>query len=486
MVPGNRFDHAVSRVCVDFYFKHTQIQTVSNTIIHVDIHVCLLLTDQTMMSDAEICPECGEKAVVNDDYEGVGKVCTECGYVQSAQSLSQAQHEDIGYQNSSKLHSNLVETGKHFHYDRKQIAKGLTKCIKMVKNMCQTVKFSREMCVATEELIKRVYTVKEFVNLYMTTKNLICHCCVYIVGRQFSYIFTIKEFCKMFKIEDTKAFMKRYRSVLKAFDIQLPAQTMKLFLRQHCTVANLGPSMSVIAEQIIDICDKKMTSLQTDRDGVGISALYFAWMTTLSEEEISKSSLATFCEKFNLRFNKYWEKKFLSMRATMIEVAKNLPWAPKKLPKYYAILNMTDILKYQKTLAMQSAIFDSSDEEDNQPICVNYFKTKCTCISSNEAIDSSAEHSGEILGCEQDSNPESSEESRGQKRKATVDSDDCDDGDFPKKFKKVPCNVCPGYRLIINDSEQQEEKALQDIEDNLDEYIRSDNEVQEILKITGK
>lgn len=404
------------------------------------------------MTEIRSCPVCGENAIV-DDVSGEHNitVCGECGSILSEFNLTNDGATEVGYQHEGNTVDNFYAIAPKYTGNsiKEYETKGKVMGKKIAKNACIVLNFTRDMTEYACNLYCEVFVDKDFHIRSLDSKKYVSYACVYIAIRFFDRPVTLKEFCGIFKLPVHKvaAFMK---VVLRIKKITLPHQSIAALTVHILTKAKLC-HLQVTVLQILQICDKLWLSTGRHRDSLITAAVYCAWVA--DDVMCNKSvTLKDFCKRYSFDFTITVKKRLKEMKDILSALTQKLPWALHKGRREFVFVNLIDTLKYQKSLihASEHSILveetDSTEEESSEEKEPGSIKNKRKCDD--------LEKENQVF--------------------------------LPPSCKKSKSNTDTSLQLVENPVKtviSENGEFDENTEHDLDKYIRSKEEIEEIVRM---
>jgi len=404
------------------------------------------------MASPAVCPVCNEAAVIVDtSREEECSVCAECGTVVEEHVFTSKTPVWIneGYQHVSDLHKNAPKHLKHIHAAVEP--EGLVKGRKRAKQIAGRFMSNSEMVSAAVSFYEKAYYNPDFKHILVSNKIILSDCCVFIVGRQnYSELpLTMKEFC-LLTHQSIYEFAAIYKQLLTTYDIKLPHQSMGCVIGYYMSKAKFQRETMDLVTDIVSLCQENLLKSSSHRDILVMVASYIAWTSqNLTENKGKVLSLKQFMSKFNFTYSKSVSTRLKEVTDVLTKVGQNLPWAAQENKKHFVQYNLKDILKYKRSLMYEQILQRDSEEEDLSLCELSGSNTTAMCQNGGKSLKRSAD---------------------------SYHRDTDEEGESVKRSKVT-------RELNKDDSEDSDTEILaREVDENISEYIRSDDDVQRLLK----
>ncbi|KAK3094963.1 hypothetical protein FSP39_008402 [Pinctada imbricata] len=407
---------------------------------------------------AQKCPVCGEEAVVND-HDGDVKVCVECGSVVDDLVLTNDPSkvlETLTYAPLGTLASKVKSSATEREY------RGRQQALLEIRSICTQNQLSAEMETAVRDMFIKMYEEEHVKRSLADTKRLLGSACVYVVLRQFDFPITLKEFCIKNRILLHNV-SSLYKMIMKKLDIQLPNQSVASLARGLLQQFNFSSSVISDALQVIDICRQAWLTTGHHRDGIIYVAGYYAY--AISKPENISLTFKDFCNRYKLRGHHII---FTKIKNVLHEFTDKLPWSQGRGKKNYIVMNLRDVLKYQRTL--YKTVLHTEPTES--------IKSVDQTTSSESSVDIEQKNVTDV----------SSSDTTGSKRKFVMATGS--NSLLPPSFVRVKGVYKNKKRRRTDDLYEENEEwdgenLTEEQDRKLDEYIRDPKEIEILQKVNN-
>lgn len=305
------------------------------------------------------CTVCGEWTVIQEEH---GAVCMECGTFTSDSML--VNEATTGYQDSNFHVMQLPEHSKHFK--AKEISFTVQKCLMEMKHLCSKLKYSATMVESVKQLFNRAYPRGEFKFRLSYSKHMLAYGCVYIVGRQFNFPITIKEFCVLTR-QSVSDMAKMYQKLVTDLQIYIQYQSIASIITYHLSDKMFTKDCLDMIQDIIRLYSRASSASLPHRDTTIAIAAFLAWGSQ-NLAEYRKCTLKTFAKKHKFVYTHTWLSRLKELQEILTKIGSRLPWlnVSDACKKDFVVHNLKDILAYQNSLLLKETRIEEESEESDE------------------------------------------------------------------------------------------------------------------------
>lgn len=301
---------------------------------------------------ASKCKYCGEDAVIstNDAPSVSMRVCQECGSVNDENFISEETPFSRGFDNTSAF--DFKQSLSKSARNALQVAtpQGLKLGKNRITIVGQTFKLGVSLIDDAVNLYERLFRHPDVINKTMINKLLLAAACVYIKMRENDLPVPLRWFCKVSGI-CANDFSRNFLFVLKCMDIKLNNPSIESEIDIVLEPAKLGSKVMNLTGEIIQLCQKTWIVSGRSHSPVIIAASHIAWYT-LNESKGRKSSLRDYCKEFKFSYSRPIVDRSSEIHETIFELGKSLPWVigSYKDKKLFNRKYLLEIVKYRESL----------------------------------------------------------------------------------------------------------------------------------------
>lgn len=385
------------------------------------------------------CGACGLMALVRHDGY---LVCEDCSTVQSEDMITSEYQDAVGYQAASEnlwIMNDKQKLFTSYHHVPAGKLSGQTN----IKNYGSIFYFTQVMIENADNMYNILFKDPEIIHRSIVNKNYISLGCLFLVGRKYQKTVSMKRFCKVTQIPSPKL-IEALKIIRNKLSIELPTKTVIEITLEITSEHEIRPDVVGTTLKILHLCDRAWLLTGRQPQKFIWAAIYIA-SKSINIAELKTVSFVQFLKKYSQSTCCGTDQKRLKeVLEILTDLGEHIPWASDKGQKNFVFYNLQDIIKYSEMAMMERKrkLLKTMDEEQK----------------------------------------DKSQETTNQKRK--LDSPDTDDVDiyqppilkYPKKSNTMDDPVVPSQVYVDCDTEH----LGSEIDEELDEYIRSDKEVIQI------
>ncbi|XP_052099912.1 transcription factor IIIB 50 kDa subunit-like [Mytilus californianus] len=309
------------------------------------------------------CTMCGYNALVKHDGY---MVCEECGTINNEDMITSEFQDYEGYQSASQNKWIMNDKKKHLaHFDGK-IPDGKREGLSHIKIYSKLLTFSSDMVERAENMFSILYKDEEVIHKVMEAKEALSSACLFVEGRKFGQVISIKEFSKVTGVK-VGLLVKAINLIKRKFFITLPKTTIAEMSVEIAFKNNIEPDVRRAAQEIISLCDRAW--LVTGRQPQKIIwAAFYISVKSYSLDENRKLTQTNFMKKHGQKVNVQDKERLNEILEILKDIGDTIPWASNKNKKDFVYHNLKDILKYSKMALMEKRMKFLKEMENSQNI----------------------------------------------------------------------------------------------------------------------